>query len=130
MTVRFLIVLLGACAAICAPRADAAEASKLSEADRKLVNEWMAQRAELVVEAHRVERDVQQAWLDPAHTSPDVEKLRARLRELQQELVRAQDALQQKVRELPAVQAKVRQLEEMRAKAQELNKKIVDKTGP
>lgn len=129
MNQRFQVLLLFVCLNAGAGRAQAADFSKLSEADRKQVNEWMAQRAEILVDAHRVERDVQQAWLDTAHTSPEVEKLRARYRELQQELVKTQDALQKKVREIPAVQARVRKLEEMREKAKDLNQKISEKTG-
>ena len=120
---------MGACLGVCPGLAGAADVSKLSDADRKQVNEWMAQRAETLVEAHRVDSDVREAWANPAYSSPEVEALRARYRELQQALVKTQDEIRKKVEEVPAVQAKVRQLQEAREKERALAKKIAEKTG-
>lgn len=129
MKQMFRLLFVSICLSLWAGRVPAADLSQLSDADRKQVNEWMAQRAEAMVEAHRVAQDVRQAWADPKYTSPAVEELRARYRELQQSLLRTQEAIQKKVEELPAVQAKVRQLEEMREKERTLQKKITEKTG-
>lgn len=122
-------VFISVCLSLCARTAAAADLSKLSDADRQQVNEWMAQRATAMIEAYKLEREVSGAWSDKAYTSPEVEKLRDRYRELQQELLQTQQDIQKKVQEVPAVQAKLRQLDEAKAKGQELTKKIVEKTG-
>lgn len=118
-----------ACSAALAWRAGAQDLSKLSEADRKQVGEWMEQRAATLVEAHTVERAVSGAWADPANTTPQMEALRARFRELQDELLKIQRELQKQAQELPAVQEKIRQADELKKKEQELAKKIAEKTG-
>ncbi len=121
--------LLIICLNVCTGRLTAADLSKLAEADRQQVNAWMSQRAELLIDAHRVEREVQQAWTDTSITSPELEKLRARYRELEQELNATREAIRKKVLEAPAMQAKARQFQEARDKAQALSKKIAEKTG-
>jgi uncharacterized protein (DUF3084 family) len=129
MNQMFRLLLLCGCLKVCAGQAQEGDLSKLTEPDRKQVNEWMSQRAEVLVDAHRIERDVQHAWADTAYTSPELDALRARYRELQQALLRTQEELQKKVQEVPAVQAKMRQLADAKEKALALSKKISDKTG-
>ena len=129
MNLMVRVALSCFCLYACSGGVRAADVSKLSEVDRKQVNEWMAQRAETVIDAHRIEREVQQAWADTKYTSPEVDLLRARYRELQQALIKTQEELQKKVLEVPAVQAQVRKLEETREKERALSKKIAEKTG-
>ncbi len=103
--------------------------SKLTEPERKQVNGWLAERAELLIDAHRLETEISRAWADAKYTSPEVEALRARYRELQHELGLTQLKLQKKVDEMPALQEKRRQLEEAQKKVLELNKKVEKKVG-
>jgi len=109
--------------------AAAQDVSKLSEAERKQVNEWMAERAETMIGAHKLEVEVQEAWGNLAYSSPEVDALRARYRELQAELTRTQFELQKKVKEIPAIQEKVRQIDEAKKKELDLAKRIEEKTG-
>ena len=125
----FCWVSVCVCLGLCARCAVAEDIAKLAEADRKQVNEWMAQRATAMIDAHRLECEVSAAWSDTSYTSPEVEALRVRYAKLQEELLRTQREIQKKVREVPAMQAKVRQIDEMKKKEQELTKKIVEKVG-
>ena len=117
------------CLCVCVRHAAAEDLSKLSEADRKQVNGLMDQRAMIVIDTHKLESQVNEAWTDTAYTSPEVDALRARYRELQQELIKTQHELQKKVLEVPAIQAKLRQIEDLKKKEQELAKKVQEKVG-
>ena len=125
----FCWIAVGVCWASGAWLAGAQDLSKLSEADRKQVGEWMEQRAATMVESHKIEREVSVAWSDSAYTTPQIEALRARFRELQEEMIKIQRELQKQVLELPAVQEKSRKADELKKKEQELAKKIAEKTG-
>lgn len=107
--------------------AEAPDVSKLSEADRKQVGEWLSQRAEAMIEAHRLQGEVQAAAFDPACSTPAVEELRARVRDLQAEIEKVRREIQVKVLEVPAVREKARKIDELKAKEQELDKKISEK---
>jgi septal ring factor EnvC (AmiA/AmiB activator) len=109
--------------------AGAADVASLSDVDRKHVNEWMAARAESMVEAHKLDAELRQTWMDKAYTTPEIEKLRARYAELQQELARTQREIAEKVQQIPGVAAKVRQLDAARKRERELAKKIKEKVG-
>ena len=122
-------VSVSVCLSFCAGAAAAADLSKLSDAERQQVNEWMAQRATAMIDVYKLEHEISGAWSDKAYTSPELQKLRERYRELQQELYLTQQEIQKKVQEVPAVQAKLRQVDEAKKKAQELTKKIAEKTG-
>ena len=103
--------------------------AQLSDVERKQVNDWMAERAETMIQTHKLEGELLAAWSDTRYSSAEVDALRARYRELQVELTRTQQALEKKVMEIPAVKEKARQRDEAKAKTQELSKKIAEKTG-
>lgn len=103
--------------------------SKLSEAELKQVNGWLAERAEVLVGAHKIETELNQAWGDPKFSSPEVDALRNRYRQLQHELSMTQLQLQKKVEELPAVQERRRQLEAEKKRAEALAKKAAQKAA-
>ncbi len=127
---RFLVLASLYAAVACAARAADADAlARLSDAERKQVNEWMAARAESLIEAHKLNDEIGRAWLDQANTSPEIEKLRARYAELQAAVIQTQREIAAKVQELPAVAEKVKQLDELRRRGQELQKKIKEKVG-
>ena len=99
------------------------------DVERKQLNDWMAERAETMIRAHKLGGEILGAWADPRYSSTEIDALRARYRELQQELSRTQLELQKKVQEIPAVKEKARQLDEAKRKEQELAKRITEKTG-
>ncbi|MDR2849554.1 MAG: hypothetical protein LBW77_03310 [Verrucomicrobiota bacterium] len=107
----------------------AQDISKLSDDDRKQLNDWMLERVERMGSAHRLEGELAQAWGDEKYTSPEIEALRQRCRELQDELGRAQEALRKKVLELPELQEKQKRLAQERESVQALSKKVKEKTG-
>jgi len=124
----FMFVFL--CLALAAAgRATAQDLSKLSEADRKQVNAWMAERSQTMISAHKLDVEIREAWVNDAYSSPELNALRARYRELQSELNRTREKLSEKVQELPAVQEKKRQLGELKKKEQELAKRVDEKTA-
>ena len=124
----FMFVFL--CLAVAAAgRATAQDLSKLSEADRKQVNAWMAERSQAMISAHKLDVEIREAWVNDAYASPELDALRARYRELQTELNRTREKLSEKVQELPAVQEKKRQLRELKKKEQELAKRVDEKTA-
>lgn len=125
----FWSVSLAALLAGGAGAARAQDFSKLTGPERKQVNGWLAERAEVLIDAHRLETEINRAWADAKYTSPEVEALRARYRELQHELGQTQLKLQKKVDEMPALQEKRRQLDEAQKKALELTKKVEKKAG-
>ena len=129
MKAFFWSVSLAALLAGGAGVARAQDFSKLTEPERKQVNGWLAERAEVLVDAHRLETEINRAWADAKYTSPEVEALRARYRELQHELGQTQLKLQKMVAEMPALQEKRRQLDEAQKKALELAKKVEKKAG-
>ena len=102
--------------------------SKLSEAERKQVNDWMAERAKTMIDAHKLESVIDQAWADTKYSTPEVDTLRKRYRELQQELARTQEELRKKVREVPEIQEKQRQLDEAKKDIQKLSKRVTEAT--
>ncbi len=101
--------------------------SKLSDEERKQLNEWMSERAERMLNAHKLNSEVHQAWADNKHTSPEIEKLRQRYKELQLELTRLQAQIQAKVLELPELKEKQKELGEENETVEKLSKGIKEK---
>lgn len=123
MCVIFWMVIVGHAGLLMAQ-----DFSKLSEAERKQVNDWMAERAKTMIDAHKLEGEIDQAWADTKYSTPEVDALRKRYLELQQELLRTQEELRKKVREIPAVLEKRRQLDEAKKDIQKLSKKVSEAT--
>ena len=107
----------------------AQDISKLSDDERKQINDWMAERAERMITARGLDTELSRAWEDVTNTSPEIETLRNRYRELQDELGRTQSELMKKVLELPALQEKKGQLEHERQRIKELSVQVNEKTG-
>jgi chromosome segregation ATPase len=118
---------LGLCAALAARSATGEPPSQ--DAQTKQLNERMARRAELMVTAHKLDAEVRRAWLDEAHTTPEIARLRARYLALQEELRKTQREIQEKVEALPAVAAKIKQRDDAKAEEQALSKALGVKAG-
>jgi len=103
--------------------------SMLSEAERKQVNGWMAERAAILADAHKIEIELDQAWGNPQFTSPEVEAQRERYRQLQHELMMTQLTLRRLVEKLPAAQSRQSDLDALRNRAEALSRQIEAKGG-
>ena len=103
--------------------------SKLTDLERKQVNDWMAERAEQMIESHKLESELTQAWMSTAYSAPEIVALRTRYQELIQALAETQHALEKKVSELPEVREKQSRLDAMKMRVRELAKKVDEKAG-
>ena len=124
---RAALAVLGLCLAL---DAFAQEGQALSEPARKQLNVWMAERAELMVASHRLEDEVGEAWSNLKFSSPDVESLRKRYRDLQHELAQTEIELRKRTAQLPEVKEKARLLDGQKTKILELTRKINEMTAP
>jgi uncharacterized protein YlxW (UPF0749 family) len=102
----------------------AQEAPRPSGDGRGQLNEWMAERAERMTAAHALETELSWVWGDEKYTSPEIEALRKRYRDLQQALALTQAELRKKVMALPELQEKQKRLAQERQNIQELSKKV------
>jgi len=93
------------------------------------LNDLMAARAKAMVEAHRLQGEIRAAVTDPAYTSPDIERLRKRIEDLQVAIALTQNEIRSRVEAIPEVQAKVRKMEEANKSAAELNAKVEAREG-
>jgi peptidoglycan hydrolase CwlO-like protein len=124
---RVLLVFLS----LCIPVAVAAQqTAPLSEPERKQLNDWMAERAALMVDSHGLEDEVSEAWANLNFSSPEIDSLRKRYRDLQHELAKAEIELRKRAALLPDVKEKARLLEGKNQQIQELTRKINDRTAP
>jgi len=115
------LILAGfVCAGVCCGALNAQEPTKGVEN----LNDLMALRSKVIIEAHQLQMELRQTWNDPAYTSPEIEKLRKVLQELQDALMRTQEEIGAKVEALPQNQEKAKKLKEMNKRIEELNKKI------
>ena len=120
-SVFFAVVCAGLCVGMTNAQAPA-------EADLNL-NDLMALRAKVMIEAHQLQMEIRQMWNDPACTSPEIEALRKKIEELQEAFRRTQAEIGAKVEALPEVREKVKRVEEANKKIEELNQKIEKKQG-
>ncbi|MCL2103878.1 MAG: hypothetical protein FWH21_02290 [Kiritimatiellaeota bacterium] len=104
----------------------AARAQTPPKADDDL-NDLMALRSKVMIEAYQLQMEIRQMWSDPAYTSPEIEALRKKHKALQEEILRTQTEIGAKVEALPELQPKVKKLEETNKRVEELNKKIEEK---
>ena len=119
---RFILVGF-VCAGMCCGALNAQEPPKGVEN----LNDLMALRSKVIIEAHQLQMELRQAWNDPAHTSPEIEKLRKTLQELQEALMRTHEEIGAKVEALPQNQEKAKKLKELTKQIEELTKKIEGK---
>lgn len=93
------------------------------------LNDLMALRAKTMIEAHQLQMEIRQALLSPAHTSPEIERLRKRIQDLQDAIILTQNEIKGRVEALPDVKEKVKKVEEANKAVEELNKKIETRIG-
>ena len=120
-----LIFLVLACAGLGACMVGA----QTPEEGNTELNDLMALRTEVMIEAHQLQVEVRQARDNSAYTSPEIKALRKKIEDLQNALALTQDELRTKVEALPQVQAKIKKVGEAAKKVEELNQKIEAKLG-
>lgn len=95
-----------------------------AEIKKKQLNDVMAARAGLMVEAHQAAEKLSKAWIDKNYTSPEIEKLRKRYQQLKLEMIQVREKLKREVKKLPEVQKQEQKVETMRIKQKDLEKQI------
>ncbi len=123
MCVCFLTVLT-------AGRAVAAKSiAELSEDERKQVNELMVERVQTIVSVSKLESEMESAWENTKYSSPEIDELRKKYRELQAELVNKQHELRKKIMDLPELRDKRQKLEDLKGRVKELTDKVEEKVS-
>lgn len=121
------ISLLSGLLAAAAFAADPAPAAPKTRAE---IDQQIAALSQRQVELAFLLRDqVQkndQLWADPQYTSPEIERLRTRLRQLEAERQEIVSALRARVAELPAAQAEIAKVEQGKAEHQAMARQIED----
>lgn len=92
------------------------------DAARDKANDLMSERAERVINAKNIEKELQGAWGDERYSSPEIVELRQEYRKHLQKLNELQITLQKKVKDLPQYKEKADKLNKERAKIDELHK--------
>lgn len=94
------------------------------------IGELLNERAEKMNEAIRLERKAKSAFADPAYTSDEIQALRRKIRELEEEFMKQRDNIEKeiaaKVSELPQVKALTEQAAQLRREADLLRKAAQD----
>ena len=93
-------------------------------AERKQLNDAMAERAALMVKSHQIKEKVNKAWNDKDLTSPEIEMLRKRYHKIKFEMIELREKLKTEVRKLPQVQQQTEEIKVMRLQRETLEKKI------
>lgn len=110
----------------CVSMAVIAHSAALAEAaaDKKELNDAMAQRAELMIKTHNLKERIDRAWSDKELTSPEIEKLRNRYQQLKFEMIEVREKLNAEVRKLPEIRKLEEEVADMQVKQKELENKI------
>ena len=95
----------------------------------KELNDLMATRAKLMIEAHKMWTEITKAVNDPKTTSPEIEALRKKIEDLQNEVMRAYDSIRTEIEKLPETKEKRKQIAEKEKQIEDLNKKIDARTN-
>ena len=93
-------------------------------AEKKQLNDAMAERAALMVKSHQKEVKINKAWNDKNITSPEIVRLRECYQKLKFEMVELREKLKTEVQKLPQVQQQVEEVKVMRVRREVLEKKI------
>jgi uncharacterized coiled-coil DUF342 family protein len=95
----------------------------------KELNDLLATRAKLMIEAHKMGTEINKLVNDPKTTSPEIEALRKKIEDLQNEVMRAYDSIRKEIEKLPETKEKRKQIAEKEKQIEDLNKKIDARTN-
>jgi len=93
------------------------------------LNDMLALRAKLMLEAHAIESDIQKAVNDPTVTSSEIEKLRKKVQDLQNEIIQTFGAIRDEIEKRPEIQEKRKQIQGKETQIEALTQKIDKATG-
>lgn len=93
------------------------------------LNQLMAQRAKLMIEAHKLESEINKAVNNPAVTSPEIEKLRKKVEDLQTEIIKTFAQIREEIEKLPETKEKRKQIAEKNKQVEALDKKLNEPSG-
>lgn len=93
------------------------------------LNDLLAARAKLMIEAHKMGTEISKSVNDPKTTSPEIEALRKKIEDLQNEVMRAYDAIRAEIEKLPETKEKRKQIAAKEKQIEDLNKKIDARTN-
>lgn len=92
--------------------------------ETKALNDMMALRASLMVEARMTESEITKAINDPTVTSPKIIKLRKKVEDLKNEIIKTYSTIREEVEKLPEVKEKRKIIAEKEKQIAELNQKL------
>ncbi|MFA7173736.1 MAG: hypothetical protein WC340_10030 [Kiritimatiellia bacterium] len=95
-------------------------------AEKKELNDAMAERAASMIKAYQAAERLDKAWNNKEYTSAEIEKLRERYQKLNLEVIEVREKLKREVSKLPAVQQQAEEVKAMREKQAALEEKIKD----
>lgn len=95
-----------------------------TQSTSKELNDRLALRAKLMIEAHKIEADINKSANDPAMTSPEIEILRKKVEVLQNEIIKAYSSIRVEIEKRPEIKEKRKQISEKEKQIEELNQKI------
>lgn len=126
------VQILCLCSALCifpamAQEAQVVPAQKTASGDT--LNDLLATRAKLMIEAHKMGTEINKLVNDPKTTSPEIEALRKKIEDLQNEVMRAYDSIRKEIEKLPETKEKRKQIAEKEKQIEDLNKKIDARTN-
>lgn len=91
------------------------------------LNRWMAERAQLMVEAHKIEETLNNAWENSQYSTPAVRELRRQYLELQEQLYKVRRQLLAQVAKAPEYRGQQERLNTLQERIKDLNVKIREK---
>ncbi len=93
------------------------------------LNDLLAARSKLMIEAHKMGTEISKSVNDPKTTSPEIEALRKKIEDLQNEVMRAYDAIRAEIEKLPETKEKRKLIAAKEKQIEDLNKKIDARTN-
>lgn len=115
------------CGSLCLAPAFAQESPATTPqpaATSQSLNDLLALRARLMIEAHKLDSEIKKAANDSKMTSPAIEALRKKVEELQQEIMKTFTQIREEIEKLPEIKAKRNEIAQKEKQIEELNKKI------
>lgn len=88
------------------------------------LNDMLALRAKLMIEAHQTESEINKTASDPTITSPEIEKLRKKVEDLQNEIIKVYSTIREEIEKRPEIKEKRKHIAEKQKQVDALNQKL------
>jgi predicted nucleic acid-binding Zn-ribbon protein len=103
---------------------EAKEAAGQPAATKESLNDLLALRARLMIEANKLDSEIRKAINDKNLTSPAIEALRKKVEDLQREIIKTYTQIREEVEKLPEIKEKRTAIAQKEKQIEELTKKI------